>query len=151
MYTLSRKAAGEPACASCELSPTSGANASRNAASASMLQYGALPSSCSVSLWLRSMLGVAEPSQATETRRQFFEYAGPLFVISPAASTVPVNEQRRLRIYVRAGGRGTLAVAVRHRSKRYCGEHRACIHRCSGIWNSVSFPRPPQRCRPDGV
>ncbi len=44
-------------------------------------------------------LGVAEPSQATGTQRQFFYYAGPLFsvVISPAASTVPVNEQRRFR------------------------------------------------------
>jgi hypothetical protein len=44
-------------------------------------------------------LGVAEPSQATGTQRQFFDYAGPLFsvVISPAASTVPVNEQRRFR------------------------------------------------------
>jgi Histidine kinase-, DNA gyrase B-, and HSP90-like ATPase len=44
-------------------------------------------------------LGVAEPSQAPGTQRQFFDYAGPLFsaVISPAASTVPVNEQRRFR------------------------------------------------------
>lgn len=44
-------------------------------------------------------LGVTEPSQAAGTQRQFFDYAGPLFsvVISPAASTVPVNEQRRFR------------------------------------------------------
>ncbi len=44
-------------------------------------------------------LGVVEPSQAAGTQRQFFAYAGPLFsvIISPAASTVPVNEQRRLR------------------------------------------------------
>jgi hypothetical protein len=44
-------------------------------------------------------LGVVEPSQAAGTQRQFFDYAGPLFsvVISPAASTVPVNERRRFR------------------------------------------------------
>lgn len=43
--------------------------------------------------------GVAEPSQAVGAQRQFFEYAGPLFsvVISPAASTVPVNAHRRFR------------------------------------------------------
>lgn len=44
-------------------------------------------------------LGVAEPSQAAGVQRQFFDYAGPLFsvVISPAASTVPVNAHRRFR------------------------------------------------------
>ena len=44
-------------------------------------------------------LGVAEPSPSGEAQRQFFDYAGPLFgvVVSPAASTVPVNDKRRFR------------------------------------------------------
>ena len=44
-------------------------------------------------------LGVVEPSVGHDAQRQFFDYAGPLFsvVITPAASTVPVNERRRLR------------------------------------------------------
>jgi hypothetical protein len=43
--------------------------------------------------------GVAEPTPADSPQRQFFDYAGPLFsvVVSPAASTVPVNEVRRFR------------------------------------------------------
>jgi len=42
-------------------------------------------------------LGVAEPSFNAGVQRQFFDYAGPLFsvVISPACSTIPVNERRR--------------------------------------------------------
>ena len=44
-------------------------------------------------------LGVAEPASGHESQRHFFDYAGPLYavVISPAATTVPVNEQRRFR------------------------------------------------------
>lgn len=44
-------------------------------------------------------LGAEEPSLSPGTQRQFFDYAGPLFsvVISPASSTVPVNERRRFR------------------------------------------------------
>ncbi|MBV9442488.1 MAG: ATP-binding protein, partial [Acidobacteriaceae bacterium] len=44
-------------------------------------------------------LGVAEPTFNAGVQRQFFDYAGPLFsvVISPASSTIPVNERRRLR------------------------------------------------------
>ncbi len=44
-------------------------------------------------------LGLAEPSFNASVQRQFFDYAGPLFsaVISPAASTIPVNERRRFR------------------------------------------------------
>jgi Histidine kinase-, DNA gyrase B-, and HSP90-like ATPase len=44
-------------------------------------------------------LGVAEPAPAYEAQRQFFDYAGPLFsaVVSPAASTVPVNQRRRFK------------------------------------------------------
>ena len=46
-------------------------------------------------------LGVAEPTSSGQ--RQFFDYAGPLYgvVVSPAASTVPVNERRRLRVLPR--------------------------------------------------
>ena len=38
-----------------------------------------------------------------EVQRQFFDYAGPLFsvVVSPAASTAPVNERRRFRVLPR--------------------------------------------------
>ncbi len=48
-------------------------------------------------------LGVAEPTSSQEGQRQFFDYAGPLFgvVVSPAASTVPVNERRRFRVLPR--------------------------------------------------
>jgi hypothetical protein len=44
-------------------------------------------------------LGVAEPAPAYEAQRQFFDYAGPLFsaVVSPAASTVPINQRRRFK------------------------------------------------------
>lgn len=44
-------------------------------------------------------LGAAEPPVSPGTQRQFFDYAGPLFsvVISPAASTTPVNERRKFR------------------------------------------------------
>jgi hypothetical protein len=44
-------------------------------------------------------LGVAEPNFNHGVQRQFFDYAGPLFsvLISPASSTIPVNERRRFR------------------------------------------------------
>src|SRR5580692_7846616 len=43
--------------------------------------------------------GVPEPSGSESAQRQFFDYAGPLrtVVISPAASTLAVNQSRRLR------------------------------------------------------
>src|SRR5256885_11514674 len=43
--------------------------------------------------------GVPEPSGSESAQRQFFEYAGPLrtVVISPAASTLTVNQSRRFR------------------------------------------------------
>jgi hypothetical protein len=42
---------------------------------------------------------VAEPGSHDAPQRQFFEYAGPLYsvVISPAASTTPLNEVRTFR------------------------------------------------------
>ena len=48
-------------------------------------------------------LGVAEPTSSPESQRQFFDFAGPLFgvVVSPAASTVPVNDRRRFRVLPR--------------------------------------------------
>jgi hypothetical protein len=48
-------------------------------------------------------LGVAEPTSSEQGQRQFFDYAGPLWgvVVSPAASTVPVNERRRFRVLPR--------------------------------------------------
>ncbi len=44
-------------------------------------------------------VGVAEPPAAESAQRQFFEFAGPLFavVVSPAASTTPLNESRKVR------------------------------------------------------
>src|SRR5229473_2424990 len=43
--------------------------------------------------------GVPEPSGGESAQRQFFDYAGPLYtvVISPAASTLRVNQSRRFR------------------------------------------------------
>src|SRR5450755_1466616 len=48
-------------------------------------------------------LGVAEPTFEAAQQRQFFDFAGPLFgvVISPAASTVQVGEQRCFRALAR--------------------------------------------------
>ena len=43
--------------------------------------------------------GIAEPDLNRGAQRHFFEYAGPLFsvVVSPASSTLPMNERRRFR------------------------------------------------------
>ena len=43
--------------------------------------------------------GVSEPKASDSPQRQFFDYAGPLFsvVVSPAASTTPLNETRKFR------------------------------------------------------
>jgi len=45
------------------------------------------------------LTGVSEPGSSESPQRQFFDYAGPLFnvVVSPAASTTPLNESRRFR------------------------------------------------------
>lgn len=55
-------------------------------------------------------LGAAEPSLNSPAQRQFFDYAGPLFsvVVSPAASTVPVNERRRFKALPRDRSRRQL-------------------------------------------
>jgi hypothetical protein len=49
--------------------------------------------------WQEELPGVAEPGPSESSQRQFFDYAGPLFgvVVSPAASTTPLNETRRFR------------------------------------------------------
>jgi hypothetical protein len=49
--------------------------------------------------WQENFPGVTEPSPTESPQRQFFDYAGPLFgvVVSPAASTTPLNETRKFR------------------------------------------------------
>src|SRR5258706_472858 len=49
--------------------------------------------------WSEELPGVAEPGPSESPQRQFFDYAGPLFgvVVSPAASTTPLNETRKFR------------------------------------------------------
>jgi hypothetical protein len=45
------------------------------------------------------LAGVSEPGSHESPQRQFFDYAGPLFnvIVSPAASTTPLNESRKFR------------------------------------------------------
>jgi len=49
--------------------------------------------------WQEELPGVAEPGPSESPQRQFFDYAGPLFgvIVSPAASTTPLNETRKFR------------------------------------------------------
>jgi hypothetical protein len=49
--------------------------------------------------WQEELPGVSEPTRSESPQRQFFDYAGPLFgvVVSPAASTTPLNETRKFR------------------------------------------------------
>jgi hypothetical protein len=49
--------------------------------------------------WEELLPGVAEPTPTESPQRPFFDYAGPLFsvVVSPAASTAPLNETRKFR------------------------------------------------------
>jgi hypothetical protein len=49
--------------------------------------------------WEELLPGVAEPTASGSPQRQFFDFAGPLFsvVVSPAASTTPLNESRHFR------------------------------------------------------
>jgi hypothetical protein len=57
---------------------------------------GALPAGTD---WQDVLSGVAEPGPNESPQRQFFDYAGALFgvVVSPAASTTPLNETRKFR------------------------------------------------------
>ncbi len=50
--------------------------------------------------WQEELLpGVSQPKPSDSPQRQFFDYAGPLFsvIVSPAASTTPLNETRKFR------------------------------------------------------
>ncbi len=49
--------------------------------------------------WEETLPGVHESAPSESPQRQFFDYAGPLFgvVLSPAASSVPLNETRKFR------------------------------------------------------
>jgi hypothetical protein len=49
--------------------------------------------------WQEELPGVAEPSPSESPQRQFFDFAGALFgvVVSPAASTTPLNDTRKFR------------------------------------------------------
>jgi hypothetical protein len=49
--------------------------------------------------WEESLPGVSARVPADSPQRQFFDYAGPLFsvVVSPTASTTPLNETRKFR------------------------------------------------------
>ena len=49
--------------------------------------------------WLEALPGIPESKINESPQRQFFEFAGPLFsvVVSPAASTTPLNDTRKFR------------------------------------------------------
>jgi hypothetical protein len=49
--------------------------------------------------WEEMLPGISEPTPSESPQRQFFDYAGPLFgvVVSPAASTTPLNDTRKFR------------------------------------------------------
>ena len=49
--------------------------------------------------WEELLPGVAEHTPSVPSQREFFDYAGPLFgvVVSPAASTTPLNQTRKFR------------------------------------------------------
>jgi hypothetical protein len=57
---------------------------------------GGLPAG---TVWDETLTGVTEPGPKDSPQRQFFDFAGPLFgvVVSPAASTTPLNEARNFR------------------------------------------------------
>jgi hypothetical protein len=72
------------------------ARARQEGAGASNLGAGGLPAGTE---WEEALTGVAEPGPKDTPQRQFFDFAGPLFgvVVSPAASTTPLNETRKFR------------------------------------------------------
>jgi hypothetical protein len=49
--------------------------------------------------WDDALPGAADPKPAESPQRQFFDFAGPLFglIVSPAASTTPLNDTRTFR------------------------------------------------------
>jgi Histidine kinase-, DNA gyrase B-, and HSP90-like ATPase len=60
------------------------------------LPAGGLPAGTD---WQETLPGMAEPKTNKSPQRQFFDFAGPLFsvVVSPAASTTPLNDTRKFR------------------------------------------------------
>jgi hypothetical protein len=60
------------------------------------LPAGGLPAGTD---WQEALPGMAEPTPNESPQRQFFDFAGPLFsvVVSPAASTTPLNDTRKFR------------------------------------------------------
>jgi hypothetical protein len=68
----------------------------RQDAAATNAAAGGLPVSTD---WEELLPAVSEPEPSDSPQRQFFDYAGPLFsvVVSPAASTTPLNETRKFR------------------------------------------------------
>jgi len=70
--------------------------ARQEGAGASNLGAGGLPAGME---WEEALTGLAEPRPKDSPQRQFFDFAGPLFgvVVSPAASTTPLNETRKFR------------------------------------------------------
>lgn len=68
----------------------------QEAANAAGAAGGGLPAGTD---WGELLPGVTEPKPSESPQRQFFDYAGPLFnvVVSPAASTTPLNETRNFR------------------------------------------------------
>ncbi len=72
------------------------ARARQETQSAANSATGGLPAGAD---WEELLPGVSEPKPGDSPQRQFFDYAGPLFsvVVSPAASTTPLNETRKFR------------------------------------------------------
>jgi hypothetical protein len=70
--------------------------ARQEAQNAALSNPGDLPAGTD---WEELLPGVSEPKMSDSPQRQFFDYAGPLFsvVVSPAASTIPLNEARKFR------------------------------------------------------
>ena len=68
----------------------------RQEGGATAAQSGGVPAGTD---WQEELPGVAELGPSEPPQRQFFDYAGPLFgvVVSPAASTTPLNETRKFR------------------------------------------------------
>jgi hypothetical protein len=64
-----------------------------------------------------AMMGLGEPGPSEAPQRQFFDFAGPLFgvVISPAASTMPLNDVRKLRALPRDRSRRRVQDDLRFR------------------------------------
>ena len=70
-----------------------------------------LQESCGGADWEETFPGVAEPKSHESPQRQFFDFAGPLFgvVVSPAASTTPLNQMRKFRALPRDRSRRRVA------------------------------------------